>query len=592
MLSTLLAFCVATSTGLHGQPPNVVVIYVDDLNSAWELQTVNAPNLRELAGRGVRFSRAYASHPLCAPSRIALLAGQRTLGTQVFSNGDDHPASPVNGVPYLPCALQAAGYHTAGVGKVFHDNQPQYWDEFHDFSDDPWVSQPVFVHVPASSTIVFGGPFLNGPDGSLGKLADTKRTEKARMLLAEGRQRLEATGQPFALWLGLEATHDPFVYPEKHLAEYDERDVPPLPEEEESDWKSAVAPAAYETGLVYDPEWGATEAEQRVQALLAYFRCISYIDELVGSVLTTLEQLGLEQNTIVVFVSDHGLSFSEHAHIGKTTGFDEDSVAPLVIAVPQLVATHGQTVETPVSQVDLYPTLMELLELPAADGLDGASLVPLLQDVGAPHPPVFYTTDEEWGFNLTRYVVKRDAVTGGLWKLGAWEHDDTIPQLNQLYDLDADPGEYVNRYQELAAGAKVKELRRDLELVGLLGPSSRSFGTSVAGRLGAPALTWSGVARPGGAGTLVIGNSSGGDTLGLLAVGLSGNYAWSPKAFSIKPLLGVFVVIPEAGLSIPAVLPSGPGSHELPIGAQLLQADSGSPAGLSRSRGLSPFLSD
>lgn len=592
MLSALLACCLSGVGGCADDAPNLVVVYVDDLDSCWELPAVVAPNLHALAGQGVRFSRTYASHPLCIPSRTSLLAGQRTMRTQVFSNTDGLPPSPVNGVPYLPERLHAAGYHTAGVGKVFHYDQPEYWDEFYNFSDDPWVVKPTIEHTPFSTTLVFGGPFLNAPDGSLGKMADTKRVDETRKLLQEGKARLDATGQHFAIFVGLEATHGPFIYPEKFLAEYDPSDVPPLPDEETStDWKSAVAKEAYSTEWYYDPAWGETEAEQRVQALLAYFRCLTYVDEQIGRVLSTLHQLGLEDDTIVVVVSDHGQSFSEHAHIGKTTGYDEDIVAPLIVAVPWLPSTHGRQVFTPVAQVDVYPTLMELLGLEAPAGLDGTSLVPQLLDVQAPHPPVFYTTDEEWGFNLTRYVVKRDESTGEIWKLGAWEHDDLIPQMNQLYDLTADPGEYANVYTDEALTTKVAELRQELTGVGLLGPRARNFSVGIAGGNGVPALTWSGLPALGAQGVLELGNSSGAATPGLLAVGLSGDYP-SVKSLAIhKPLL-LFFGLPSDGLSLRVTLPTGALFQELPIGLQLVELDAAAPCGLSRSRALSLFLSE
>ena len=592
MLSALLACCLSGTGGCADGAPNLVVLYVDDLNSSWELPVVVAPNLHQLALQGVRFSRAYASHPLCIPSRTALLAGQRTLHTQVFSNTEALPPSPVNGVPYLPERLHAAGYHTAGIGKIFHFDQPEYWDEFYNFADDPWVAKPTIDHIPVSAGVVFGGPFLNDPNGSLGKMADTKRADETRKLLQEGKARLDATGQPFAIFLGLEATHDPYIYPEKFLRDYAPDDVPPLPDEETStDWKSAVALEAFATTSFYDPAWGETEAEQRIQAVMAYFRCISFLDEQVGRVLSTLHQLGLEDDTIVVFVSDHGTSFGEHAHLGKTTGYDQDVVAPLIVAVPWLTSTHGRQVTTPVAQVDVYPTLMELLGLEAPAGLDGTSLVPQLLDVHAPHPPVFFTTDEEWGFNLTRWVVARDDHTGAIWKLGAWEHDDDIPQLHQLYNLTADPGEYSNRYTDAALAPKIAELRAELAGVGLLGPLARNFSVGVAGATGIPELTWSGVPALGAPGVLELGNSSGAAAPGLLTVGLSGEYP-TAKSIAIEAQLSLFFALPPEGLRLPLTLPTDAIFDELPIGMQLVQLDAAAPCGLSRSRALSLYLSD
>jgi Sulfatase len=315
------------------------------------------------------------------------------------------------------------------------------------------------------------------------------------------------------------------------------------------------------------------------------------VDDQVGRVLTTLSTLGLDDDTIVVLVSDHGQSFNQHDHLGKTTGYEEDIVAPLIVAVPWLTSTHGRQVTTPVSQLDLYPTLMELLGLDPPAALDGTSLVPQLLDVLAPHPPVFYTTDEEWGFNVSRYVVKQDEHTGEIWKLGAWEHDDLIPQLNQLYNLSADPGEYANLYTDEACSSRVAELRQELTSVGLLGPWARNFSFGVAGGNGVPALTWSGVPALGAPGILELGNSSGEAAPGLLAAGLSGDYPTAKSLAIHKPLL-LFFSLPPEGLSLRVTLPAGALFDELPIGLQLVELDAAAPGGLSRSRALSLFLAD
>ena len=571
--------------------PNLVVLYMDDMNMDIDLPAVHTPNIDALASRGVRFNRAYASQALCAPSRAALLSGQRTNHVDVFDNDDVPPPLAVNTVTYLPDKLRSAGYYCDGVGKIFHANQPACWDEYYDFPDDAWISKPALPHTPDAKGMVIGGPFLNGPAGELGKMADSKKTDKAIELLGQARQRLDATGQPFALWIGWEATHDPLIYPEAYLSHYTESDVPPLPAEETTvPWKTGVSKAAYNTEWFYDPSWAPTAEGCRVQAMLAHFRCIDYIDDEVGRILGVLDDLGLSQDTIVVLVSDHGWSFSEHSHVGKSTGFDEDVVAPLIVAVPALAATHGQIVSTPVSQVDLYPTLMELLGLQENGPLDGTSLVPQLEDVEAPHPPVFFTSAHEAGFNLTRHVVKRDEATGEVWKLSAWEHDDSTPQVHQLYELGSDPGEYFNRYKDPQLAAKVAELRADLASVGLLGPSTHHFFHGIAGETGVPALDWIGVPALGAEGLLQIGSSSSETTTGFLAIGFSGTFG-VPKGVAIKPLILDPIVIDPQGLGLPALLPDQSDFDELPIGVQMLMLDPLAPHGFSMSRGLTVFLS-
>ncbi len=601
LVSLVLAACLPAA--VHACPddgasdavtpaPIIVVLYIDDMNTDIDLPNVHATHIDALAASGVRFSRAYAGHSVCSPSRTSLLSGQHTIHTEVFHNADNVPAQ-VNGVPYLPRRLRDAGYYCAGVGKIFHKQTAAIagnWDEYTDFADDVGISQPEVPHTPESAGIVIGGPFLNGPTGALGKQADTKRTDKALGLLAAAKHRLSITGKPTAIFIGWEATHEPFVYPESYSDLYDLNDVPTLPAEETAlPWKSSVNHQSHATYWFYDPKWGVTEAERRQQALLTYFRCLTYLDDQVGRVLDGLVSTGLAEDAIVVLVSDHGYSFSQHDHIGKTRGFDEDIRAPLVIRVPSMPATHGQSVDTPVSQLDIYPTLMELLGLPVDATLDGESLLPLLADPGAEHGPVFYSTEENAGFNLTRYVVQRDAVTGAVWKLAAWEHDDTIPQVHQLYDLSSDPGEYLNLATDPLQAAKQAELRQALEGVHLLGPLARHFGNGVAGTSGVPDISWIGTPALGSDGVLEIDNSSGEPTFALLSVGFS---AWPMpvKGLLIQAAFFVPLTLASDGLSLSIGLPADAMLDEFPLGLQILLADSGAAKGVAASRGLSLFL--
>jgi iduronate 2-sulfatase len=602
MLVILLTAIVSDTTPAPGQgppptqsAPNLVFLYVDDLNTDIDLPSVGTPNIDLLADRGVRFTSAYASHSVCNPSRVSLLSGQRTNHTQVVFNSYAPPSPEINGVPFLPCLLRDAGYYTVKSGKVFHFGQPACWEEFYSFADDPWIEKPSPPGGTGFVPLIFGGPFENGPDGSLGKMEDTKSTDKALQLLEEARSRLDATGQPFAVWLGLRATHNGFIYPERFLADYTESDVHPLPiEETTEDWKDDVNQASYFTPWTYVETWGATEEERRVQARLAYFRCIAFVDEQIGRVLDELVTLQLESSTVVVLVSDHGVSFSEHSHVSKTRGFDEDIRAPLVLAVPDLVETYGQVINKPVEHVDLYPTITQLLGIETPAGLDGRSLVPLLQDPQLPHKPAFYTTEEDFAFNLTRYVVAKDAVTGEHWKLGAWENDDQIPQVHQLYNLTTDPGEYDNLYTDPMLAHKVIELRAYLTGVDLLGPGWRNYGSGLAGTLGVPSLTGNGPPVLGEPVSVDIGNSSGVATLGAALIGLSGVYPGSPgsTSFTVQAQIVRFVSIPANGLSVPFSLPSGPAFHELPLGIQVLQIDPGAPGGVSISRALAVLLSE
>ena len=567
-------------------------IVVDDLSTAVDLPAVQTPRIDELAAWGVRFQRAYASHPLCTPSRLSMLAGQLVHHTEAESNDYAGPPDGINGVAYLPCRLRDAGYHVSAAGKVFHHDHPECWDFWVENKDDEWISQPTLPKTPEYADMVWGGPFLNGIDGSLGDMADTKNTLAAIDKIIEGKANFDATGQPFAVFLGLVATHNLFIYPESFLSMYGPQDVPPLPPGESTlPWQTAVNWQAWFTPLYYNPVWGATEEAARIEALQAYFRCIAYVDSEVGRVIDRIKELELEGDTVVVLVGDHGLSFSEHGHVGKTTGFEADIRTPLIVVSPANPSTHGDVVDTPVSLVDLYPTIMELLGLVSPAALDGASLVPLLEHPGALHPPAFYTTDEESGFNLVRHVVKRDVATGLIWKLAHWENDATIPPVHELYELTQDPDEYENLYGAPGMDAKVAELRQELQDVGLLGPLVRNFAAGWKGPDGTPALDWVGVPLLGSAGSLHIGNLTGAPTLCLVNLGLDGVYSGPPNGAAVAATWPLLLSLPAGDLFLAAHLPDDPLLDGTPVGLQVFEPFAGVEGGFLASRGLSILLS-
>ena len=174
-----------------------------------------------------------------------------------------------------------------------------------------------------------------------------------------------------------------------------------------------------------------SEAQARA-ALAGYYASVSFMDEQVGRLLDALDRLALRDDTIVVFVSDHGFNLGEHGCWQKLSLWDESTRVPLIVSAPAFRDSAGGACASVVELIDLYPTLVELagLEEQAPPGLEGRSLVPALRDPSTPLAErAAYTLTSRKGRSL-RY---------GRWRYSLWGEEG-----EELYDLEADPHEFVN----------------------------------------------------------------------------------------------------------------------------------------------------
>ncbi len=560
--------------------PNVLLIYADDLNmdlATFGHPTVRTPNLDRLAARGVRFSRSYCPLPLCLPSRVSLMTGQRPNRTGCFLNSDLFTDDSLNGVPLLPCQFRSNGYVSGSAGKVFHDGMmvPEAWDESYNDWDDPWVEQPAD---PGNPKILYWGPFENGEDGSLGKKADTKSVERVIDML----QRFRG---PFFLAMGFRSPHNPFVYPERFATTYDpESDVPPLPPEEESvNWEAdGIDGSAYISQNCLDPAYENDPETGRREAIAAYWRMITWMDEEVGRLLDALDQSGQTSSTIIVFVSDNGLAFGTHARYGKFNLYEEDVRTPLLISVPWLASTHGAVCEVPVEHIDLYPTLMELCALPEPSKLQGESLVPFLHDVSFDgHPPAVSLVSRAWYANIERMVCS------SRYKFVYWETGK-----HMLFDFENDPGEYFNRFNDAGYEEIVEQHMRMLDYADLLDADWNLYSNGFPGTLGVPGISLTEDPELGSNPRMKLKRSSLEPQVGILLTGRFADHFTLSFGCTVlvRPTFLTPLLLSESTTELPLAIPDDPIYGGLSIVSQLLQADPGADGGFAASRGLRLFL--
>jgi choline-sulfatase len=432
--------------------PNVLLLVSDDLAAtlgSYGYPQAKTPHLDKLAAEGVLFERAYCQFPHCNPSRASLLSGMRPNVTRVTNNADslydNHP-----GVVTLPAHLRRQGYATARCGKIFHLGVPSGLESM----DDPngWDFGTLFrderPYPPRRPSAV---QVMTGQRSGLNWQEIAERTEElVDIQFAQTAVKwLEKRDQtkPFFLAVGFHRPHLPLVAPAKYfdLYPFDEITLPEEPEDDEAD-----IPLPARNGSVPQYTLSATP-EQRRAAIRAYLACVSFVDDQAGYVLDALQRLGLRENTVVIFVSDHGWHLGEHKLWHKRSLFEESARVPLIVSAPGFAA-RGRRSASLVELLDLYPTVCDLCGVAKPDTVQGKSLRPLLANPEAVlHDAAFSEArrgprTEYWG----------RSVRTTRWRYTEWnEGRDGV----ELYDHDHDPQEYTNLGSDPQHAATVSELR-------------------------------------------------------------------------------------------------------------------------------------
>lgn len=377
--------------------PNFLLILVDDLKpsfGAYGDAWVHSPNLDRLAACGMRFDMAYCNQAVCAPSRNNLLTGARSTSLGVYSLGYNFRRAVPNAVT-MPQYFKQHGYHSAGIGKVFHIGHGNVGDDAS--WSVPFQPDKVIDYVLPEST---GGQltkeealFSNKPANDLPRGAAWEAAEvddgayADGRIAAEGIKRLQAyktSEQPFFLALGFTKPHLPFCAPRKYWDLYDPRAMKLA----EATTPPSGAPryAGKTIGELNQyapvPDEPPLTDEMTRTLIQGYYAALSYMDAQVGHVLDEVDRLGLTENTIIVLWGDHGYHLGDHGMWTKHTNYEQANRIPIIISAPG-VTKPGSSSKALVETVDIYPTLCELAGLAAPTGpqrIDGESLVPILKE--------------------------------------------------------------------------------------------------------------------------------------------------------------------------------------------------------------------
>lgn len=460
----LLSLFIGTLTAL-GAPPNVLIIVSDDLNThlgCYQKAVAKTPNIDALAKRGVLFEKAYCQFPHCNPSRASFMTGLRPRTTGV-TNNEDNLYRNIPDVMTLPHWFRTHGYATARCGKIFHlgvpsgdesMDDPQAWDFGTPFKDERPYPKARETEVKLEGRGKKEGLAWNESLGTDDDLVDGSLARSA----VEWLEHRDAA-KPFLLAVGFHRPHLPLVAPAKYFDLYPMESIT-LPTEPADDEADIPLPAR--NGGVPSYAVRATP-EQRRAAIRAYLATVSYMDAQAGRVLDGLKRLGLAENTIVIFMSDHGWHLGEHGLWHKRSLFEESARVPFIVCAPSAKG-NGKSSSSLIELLDLFPTVCDLAGLPAPDHLEGKSLRPLLDDPAATLHEAAFTearrgkSAEIWGRSVRtprwRYTEWNDARDGV-----------------ELYDHEADPGEFTNLANDPKQAETITRLKAMMSGVTLTPPA-------------------------------------------------------------------------------------------------------------------------
>ena len=448
---------------------NVLFINIEDCGAGvWGCYgnpICKTPHIDRFASTAVRFDSAYCQAICCNPTRTSFLTGLRPLSTRVLSNGHVMNEHLPAGVLTLPEMLKNGGFYTAVIGKLFHrldyaERQLATFDRIEMYNRPPgWDGPAPILRFPPLPRAQRGDPppkdrkskeyrqwraRRSDRYGDSGLRREQERDYRMAQTAVALLEEFSKSKRQFFLALSQSRPHTPLVAPKQYVDMYDPAEIPDPP-----------APVKDLRGFPYmqratggNPDifmQRQPTPRQAKEAIAAFYACVSFVDDNLGIVLDALETEGLDKNTIVVFLGDHGFHLGDHGCWSKYSMLEATRRVPLIVRVPGAPA-NGKVCREFVEFVDLVPTLGELVKLDLPKNLEGMSFVPLLSRPDRPWKKAVFMVDGDGGQMVRTRTHSYLELKKG-------------PVRKALYDLEKDPWETVNVIDEPASA----EIRREME---------------------------------------------------------------------------------------------------------------------------------
>jgi arylsulfatase A-like enzyme len=436
--------------------PNILFLMSDqqrgDCLGADGNRAIRTPNLDRLAAEGARFSAAYSSTPSCTPARAALLTGKSPWNHGMLGYGRVAKQYPIE----MPQALSDAGYYTLGIGKMhwyhqrithgFHrtildeSGREQSPDFRSDYRSWFWSEAP---NLDPDATGIGWNDYLAKPYALPERMHPTAWTGDTAVHFLETYDRPE----PFFLKVSFARPHSPYDPPRRLWDQYAEAD---LPAAAVGDWAERYRNRSGDTYDIWHGDLGARQVRTSRQG---YYGSVTFIDEQIGRILDALERRGELENTLILYLSDHGDMTGDHHLWRKCYAYEASARIPMLLRWPRglVSAKRGQTLGQPVEIRDVLPTFLDAAGSAQREDIDGRSLLDLVRGEAADWRP-FIDLEHDICYSPRNHWT---AVTDGKWKYIFHCLDGE----EQLFDLTADPLETKDLAGETTHEARLKQWR-------------------------------------------------------------------------------------------------------------------------------------
>ena len=439
-------------------PANTVIILSDehnrDIAGCYGDPVAKTPNLDGLAAGGVRFTAAYTNSPVCVPARASFATGRYPHQIRSWDSVSPHDGS----VKGWGARLLDTGHDVVSIGKLHFrsSDDPNGFSQelvpMHVHNGTGWLSS-LLRNPPALLPSVEEMALDIGAGETRYTHYDREVTRLACEWLAGAAQ--NPTDKPWVLYIGLVAPHFPLIAPEEYYHLYDGADIPPPRQYAEAERPRHPVLDAMRKASDYD---AAFDPEKVAIARQAYYGLCSFMDDNVGKVLGALRASGLDQSTRVIYSSDHGDNIGNRGFWGKSLMYEDSVAVPLIMQGPGL--PRGRVCETPVSLVDLHPTLMDFAGEPQHvedDDLPGTSLAEI-----ADRPDTDRTVFSEyhdWCSITGMFMIR----------VGDWKLVKYPGFRSQLFNLADDPNETIDLVSNSEHQDVVERLESELDKIADIG---------------------------------------------------------------------------------------------------------------------------
>ncbi len=412
---------------------------------------IRTPNLDALARRGMRFTQAMTPSPICVPARAAFATGRHVHDIGYWDNAIAYDGAE----PGWGHALQAAGIRVESIGKLHYQNDeaPAGFDVEHlpmnlyNGHGMVWgsVRDPLPSQVPHGQRML--GKYI-GPGESTYTRYDQSVTERTVQWLAE----CSADAEPWCLFVGQVAPHFPLVVPQPYLDHYPREALPPRKLHPDNGYQRH--PWVQRQHDFFPSEDQFHSPEERDMAIACYLGLCTWVDENVGRIVQAIEAAGLTEKARVIYTSDHGDNVGHRGLWGKSNFYLESVAVPMILAGPDIAPA---VIDTPVSLIDLYPTILEAMDVRAPGdeaSRPGRSLFDFAGGIREPDRVVF-----------SQYHAVGTESGGFMVRKGRWKYHYYVGYEPELFDLNADPQELHDVAGDRAYASVVDDMQRVLESI-------------------------------------------------------------------------------------------------------------------------------